>query len=49
MIFIFKVLQKLKKTLLPSSKRYKILTKDKNFKKINLLFKQLKPAIIKKI
>jgi len=44
----FQSSSKTKKTLLPSSKRYKILTKDKNFKKINLLFKQLKPAIIKK-
>tara|TARA_B110000211_G_scaffold230708_1_gene290728 strand:+ start:738 stop:1529 length:792 start_codon:yes stop_codon:yes gene_type:complete len=37
-----------KKTLLPSSKRYKELNKNKNFKSINLLFKRLKPIIIKK-
>jgi|TARA_Y200000002_G_C22628613_1_gene641404 hypothetical protein len=37
-----------KKTLLPSSSRYKILNKNKNFKKINSIFRNLKPAIISK-
>jgi hypothetical protein len=37
-----------KKTLLPSSSRYKTLNKNKNFKKINSIFKSLKPAIISK-
>tara|TARA_Y100001970_G_C14243061_1_gene866117 strand:+ start:92 stop:883 length:792 start_codon:yes stop_codon:yes gene_type:complete len=39
---------KTKKTLLPSSSRYKKLTKNKSFKKINSLFKYLKPAVVKK-
>ena len=37
-----------KKTLLPSSSRYKKLNKNKNFNKINSIFKNLKPAIISK-
>lgn len=37
-----------KKTLLPSSRRYKILNKNKDFKKINSIFRNLKPAIISK-
>lgn len=37
-----------KKTLLPSSNRYKTLNKNKNFKKINTIFKSLKPVIISK-
>ena len=32
-----------KKTLLPSSSRYKILNKNKNFKKINSIFRNLYP------
>ena len=35
-----------KKTLLPSSSRYKKLNKNKSFKKINSIFKSLKPVII---
>jgi len=37
-----------KKTLLPSSSRYKKLNKNKNFNKINSIFKNLKPTIISK-
>lgn len=37
-----------KKTLLPSSSRYKKLNKNKSFKKINSIFKSLKPVIISK-
>ena len=37
-----------KKTLLPSSTRYKKLTKNKTFKNINKLFENLKPLVVKK-
>lgn len=37
-----------KKTLLPKSYRYKKLEKNKNFKDLNNLFRDLKPYIIKK-
>ncbi len=37
-----------KKTLLPNSKRYKILKRNKNFKDLNDLFKKLKPFVLKK-
>ena len=33
-----------KKTLLPSSNRYKTLNKNKNFKKINTIFKKFKTS-----
>ncbi len=39
---------KTKKTLLPKSKNYKKLNKNKEFKKINLIFQKLKPIIVKK-
>ena len=44
----FQSSSKTKKTLLPSSDRYKKLNKNKNFKKLNSLFKRLKPQIISK-
>jgi len=44
----FQSASKTKKTLLPSSKRYKTLNKNKNFKNINSIFKKLKPTIISK-
>ena len=37
-----------KKTILPSSKEYKTLEKNKLFKKVNHTFKKLKPIILKK-
>jgi hypothetical protein len=37
-----------KKTILPNSKDYKTLAKNKNFQKINFFFKKLKPIILKK-
>jgi len=37
-----------KKTLLPNSSVYKKLIKKESFKKVNFLFKKLKPVIIKK-
>ena len=37
-----------KKTVLPSSKIYKKLSKKKSFKDINFLFEKLKPVILKK-
>ena len=39
---------KTKKTILPSSNDYKKLNNNKNFKNLNLLFKKLKPIILKK-
>tara|TARA_B100000795_G_scaffold242860_1_gene206384 strand:- start:1935 stop:2720 length:786 start_codon:yes stop_codon:yes gene_type:complete len=39
---------KTKKTILPKSKNYKILNKNKEFKKINLTFQKLKPVIFDK-
>lgn len=44
----FQSVSQTKKTLLPTSSRYKKLNKNKNFKKINLIFKKLKPVIISK-
>lgn len=37
-----------KKTLLPSSSRYKSLNKNKHFRKINKIFEQIKPKVISK-
>ena len=37
-----------KKTLLPSSSRYKKLNRNINFKKLNSIFKKLKPQIVSK-
>lgn len=39
---------KSKKTILPSSKVYKKLVRNKFFDKINIIFKNLKPVIVKK-
>ena len=39
---------KSKKTILPNSKNYKVLNKNKEFKKINSIFQKLKPIIVKK-
>ena len=39
---------KTKKTILPKSKNYKILNKNKEFKEINLTFQKLKPVIFDK-
>ena len=39
---------KTKKTILPKSKNYKELNKNKEFKKINLTFQKLKPVIFDK-
>ena len=44
----FQSSSKTKKTLLPSSNRYKILSKNRDFKKLNVLFKSLKSEIISK-
>ena len=39
---------KSKKTILPKSKNYKKLNNCKEFRNINLIFKKLKPTIVKK-
>lgn len=44
----FQSKSKTKKTLLPSSNQYKLLCKNKAFKKINYLFKKIKPHVIQK-
>ncbi len=37
-----------KKTILPNSKEYRTLAKNESFKKVNHIFKKLKPVILKK-
>lgn len=44
----FQSASKTKKTLLPSSSRYKNLNKNKHFKKVNQIFRSIKPAVIAK-
>ena len=44
----FQSVSQTKKTLLPSSSRYKKLNKNTNFKKLNSVFKSLKPQIVSK-
>ena len=45
---VYQSKSKSKKTILPSSKDYKRLQRNKLFNKINYVFKKLKPLIIKK-
>ena len=45
---LFQSTSQTKKTMLPNSAIYKKLKKNKNFKNINLLFKKLKPIVLKK-
>lgn len=44
----FQSKSKTKKTLLPSSKQYKKLIKNKHFKEVNAIFRKIKPVVIKK-
>ena len=45
---VYQSKSKSKKTILPNSKDYKKLQKNKSFNKINFIFKKLQPFIIKK-